>query len=66
MLHVPVLTNWVWTAIRHSQVGQPSVPHLYPSWQVLGQEKELVHCTACGLFTSVTWSPTTNKTDKCL
>lgn len=30
-------------ASTHEHVGQPSFPHLYPSWHPLGQERAVVH-----------------------
>ena len=52
------------TAMRHSHVGHPSSPHLYPSSQEDGQEKAVVHLTGC-LTTSTTVRPTTVMKSKC-
>lgn len=50
------------TAARHSQVGHPSGPHLYPRLQLEGQEREFRHVCGRSTYTCCTVvNPTTAK-----
>ena len=57
-----VYTLPVWTSIKHSHIGQPSAPHLYPSEHDFGQVKAAGHVTDVVVCISFTVStPTTGK-----